>query len=360
MLKKTVRELRPYIPEVPLNDLKKQLGLTDLVRLSANENPFGTSPQVTAKLATTTQLPLNEYPDGDANALRQAVAKFLQVDPEQLLFGCGLDEVIELVARTFLEPGDEVVEPWPTFSEYKLHAQIENAKCVDVPVTAAGTVDAAALAAAITDRTKLVWLCNPNNPTGTFMKPAELAALIAKIPENVLVLVDEAYIEFVDAVANPSAVQLLNQFPNLVVMRTFSKAYGLAGMRVGYAVVPKPLIASMQAVRLPYNLNSVSQTLALTALADQDFVAATKQKVIAARQSWTDYLTAQQLPYYQSQTNFIFFKVPDAAGMHDYLMHHGFLVRSGLQPNWLRVTFGSESENAQLQKLMTAYLKDVQ
>ena len=233
MLKKTVADLHPYVPEEPLQDLQAKLGIDKLVRLSANENPFGTSTRVKKALATATSLPLNEYPDGNANALREAVAQYLQVDPEQLLFGCGLDEIIELITRTFLEPGDEVVEPWPTFSEYKLHDQIEAAKTVDVPVKEDGSVDADGLVAAITDKTKLLWLCNPNNPTGTLMQPAEMQALLSRIPQHVLVLIDEAYIEFVDGVDNPSAVQFLDQFPNIVVMRTFSKIYGLAGMRVG-------------------------------------------------------------------------------------------------------------------------------
>ena len=354
MLKKTIAQLDPYVPETPLADLEAQTGVTKITRLSANENPFGTSPAVQAAIQGFDFSSTRLYPDGDANALRQAVAEQLGVDPQQLLFGCGLDEVIELTARTFLEPGDEVVEPWPTFSEYKLHCQIEGAQVIDVPLAADGSFDAAGLAAAVTPRTKLMWLCNPNNPTGTYTPLAEMRQLLRQIPESVLVLIDEAYMEFVTQ-EKGSAVQLLREFSNIVVMRTFSKIYGLAAMRVGYAVIPKNLISAMQAVRLPYNLNSVSQVAALAALNDTAFVAQMRQRVATARSQFAGFLDAQQMTYCRSQANFIFFAAPRAADLHQYLLMHGYLLRKGLRPGWLRLTLGSEADNAAIQDLIKAF-----
>lgn len=354
MLKKTIAQLDPYIPETPLADLEKETGVAKITRLSANENPFGTSPAVKQAIQnfdfTTTRL----YPDGDANALRQAVAEKLDVDPEQLLFGCGLDEVIELTARTFLEVGDEVVEPWPTFGEYKLHCQIEGANIVDVPVLEDGTFDLQGLVDAITPKTKLMWLCNPNNPTGTYTPLADLRNLLIQVPKHVLVMIDEAYMEFVTQ-ENGSAIQLLNEFDNIVVMRTFSKIYGLAAMRVGYAIIPKALISAMQAVRLPYNLNSVSQVAALAALKDTTFVAGMRQKVATAREQFETYFDQAGITYDQSQANFIFFNAPRANDLHQYLLQHGYLLRNGLKPSWLRLTFGSSEANAEIQALMNRF-----
>lgn len=355
MLKKTIAQLHPYVPETPLPDLEKQIGVSPIVRLSANENPFGTSPKVKAAIQNFDFATTREYPDGDANQLRQAVAKHIGVPADQLLFGCGLDEVIELTARTFLEPGDEIVEPWPTFGEYKIHCQIEDTKIVDVPVLEDGSFDADGLINAITDKTKLLWLCNPNNPTGTYLPLADMRALLKRVPKHVLVMIDEAYLEFVTQEAQPSAIALLPEFDNIVVMHTFSKIYGLAAMRVGYAVIPKALVAAMQAVRLPYNLNSVSQQAALAALADQDFVKDIQQRVAAAREDWEAFFDAHGFEYYRTQANFVFFHAPRGAELHRYLLEHGYLLRDGLRPDWLRLTFGSPEQNAAIQKLMLQF-----
>lgn len=358
MLKKAVEKIQPYTPEVPLAKLKAQLGLDQVVRMSANENPFGTSPKVKEAIMAWDFQEARDYPDSNANQLRQAVADYLGVAGDQLLFGCGLDEVIELVARTLLEPGDEVLEPWPTFSEYKLHAQIEAAQVVDVPVNPDdGQFDLSGLLAKITPKTKLLWLCNPNNPTGTFIPVDELRDFVAQVPEHVLIMVDEAYVEFADSAAPTSAVTLLPECDHLVVMRTFSKIYGLANFRVGYAVFPKALIPKLQAVRLPYNLNDISQVAALAALGDQDFITQTRQRVAQARQQWADFLETQGLKYYQSQTNFVFFEAPNADALKEALLQQGYLVRGGLQPDWLRVTFGTTAQNQAVQSIIRDFYK---
>lgn len=355
LMKQSVTQLKPYIPEVPLSKLQAELGVAEIVRMSANENPFGTTPAVAKAVRNWNFDDAHYYPDGDAGQLRQVIAAYHGVQPAQLLFGCGLDEIIELTTRTFLTPGDEVVEPWPTFGEYKIHAEIEGAKTVDVPVRADGVADLDGLIAAITSKTKLLWLCNPNNPTGTFVGPDALADFLRRVPEHVLVLVDEAYIDFVADSEQNSALQFLNIRKNLMVMRTFSKAYGIANFRVGYAVVPTALAPAMQAVRLPYNLNDVSQTAALAAFGDREFIDQTRARVQAARTQWTEFLTKQGLPYYESAANFIFFSAPKADDLAQFLKQHGFLVRSGLQPDWLRVTLGTKEQNTRVMELIAEF-----
>ncbi len=355
MLKKRVEQLQPYVPEQPLSQLRAELGIPEVVRMSANENPFGTTPAVKEAVRNWNFDDAHYYPDGDAMALREAVAARHGIDQEQLLFGCGLDEVIELTARTFLEPQDEVVEPWPTFGEYKIHAEIEDATVVDVPVLSNGQADLAGLLAAITPKTKLLWLCNPNNPTGTFIDATALGKFLAQVPEHVLIMVDEAYIDFVADAESQSAMQFLDQCDHMVVMRTFSKMYGLANFRVGYAVIPKALVTKMQAVRLPYNLSDVSQTAALAAFNDTEFVTQTRARVQAQRDGWHAFLAAEGFEAYESQANFIFFKAPNALALADYLKHQGFLLRTGLQEDWLRITLGTAEQNARVQALVRQF-----
>ncbi|QVI35883.1 histidinol-phosphate transaminase [Lacticaseibacillus chiayiensis] len=363
MLKHTVKHLQPYTPEKPLADLKKELGLASLVRMSANENPFGTSPEVRQAVANWDFTQSRDYPDSNASQLRRSVADQLHVASEQLVFGNGLDEVIALIARAFLEPGDEVVEPWPTFSEYRLHAEIEGARVVDVPVQPEnGNFDLDAMVQTITPRTKLVWLCNPNNPTGTLMSLTALTQFMRRVPENVLVLVDEAYIEFTDDYPATSAIRLLPQFNNLVVLRTFSKIYGLANFRVGFGIFPKQLVTCLQAVRLPYNLSAIAQLSAQAALADQTFVQTTRSRVQQARRSWETFLTDMVLPHYTSQTNFQFFQAPhnQAQALKQQLLQHGFLVRDGLMPGWLRITFGTANQNQTVQQVIRTFQLNLQ
>lgn len=357
MFKPTIHQLHPYTPEKPLAVLKEELGLPQLVRMSANENPFGTSVKVQQAVTNWNFTQSRDYPDGYASQLRTAVAKHLDVAAEQLVFGNGLDEVIALIARTFLSPGDEVIEPWPTFSEYRLHAQIEGATVIDVPVTEAGNFDLPAMAQALTAKTKLIWVCTPNNPTGTLLSIATLTEWLRQIPKNVLVLMDEAYIEFTDDYPATSAISLLSKFPNLVVLRTFSKIYGLANFRVGFGVFPKQLVNYLQTVRLPYNLSSIAQVSAQAALADQDFVATTRKRVQHARDSWERFLTQTGLPHTRSQTNFQFFQAPkmQASALKKRLLQQGFLVRDGLKPGWLRVTFGTEAQNTAVQRIIETF-----
>lgn len=353
-MKKTIQELKPYVPEEPLADLKKRLNLKRVVRLSANENPYGTSPQV-AKMLTSQSFETNRYPDGAASQLRQAVSEFYDVNPEQLVFGCGLDEIIGLLNRTFLTDGDEVIVSVPTFSEYMINAEIEQALPVSVPTLSDGHIDFAGLRAAITSKTKMIWICNPNNPTGTYEPLAAITKFVKSVPADVLVIIDEAYLEYVTDEKQPSALNLPGQLDNVVVLKTFSKVYGLANFRVGFGIFPVQLASYIQSVRPPYNLNTISQDAALVGLKDQQFVNETVAKTVLERDRWELFFKQNDIEFYHSQTNFIFFAVANAEQLNDYLLKNGFILRNGLRKNWLRLTIGEPEDNAQIQRLILKY-----
>lgn len=354
-MKESVRKLQPYVPEEPLATVKKRLGIKRLVRLSANENPYGTSPAVQAAVKNWNFSESNRYPDGDATALRLAIAEQQGVAPAQLVFSVGLDEMIAMVSRSFLSAGDQVVVSAPTFSEYALHAEIEGANLVAVPTLADDHVDFAGLVQAITPTVKMVWLCNPNNPTGTSEPLAAIEAFVRQVPVETLVLIDEAYLDFAADAAGLTAMQLPAKYENVVVMRTFSKAYGLANFRIGYAVFSNTYAPTMQAVRLPYNVNSITQVAALAAVKDQAFVQATVAKNAAERQAWQNFFSQQGIQADASDANFCFFAYPDAAGLADYLLHQGYRLRTGLRPGWLRMTFGTAADGQVLRQLIAAY-----
>ncbi|CAM3158348.1 histidinol-phosphate transaminase [Lentilactobacillus buchneri] len=357
MVKEAVKNLEPYVPELTLEQMKKQKGLDKLVRMSANENAYGTSGDVAKALDKWHYRDANLYPDSNADELREIIASQFDINADKLIFGNGLDEIIELLSRVILEPGDEVLDPAPTFSEYALHAEIKGAKIKSVGLDDSGRIDLKAMARSISSKTKMIWICNPNNPTGTFLEADAIRAFVEDVPEAITVIVDEAYIDFTGGI-HDSVIQLTKEFKNLVVLRTFSKAYGLANFRVGFAVCSDPLIGYLQAARLPYNLSTFAEIAATAAFKDQSFVDNTVKKVIAERKKWEHFLIKAGLPFYDSATNFIFFQVKggDADALHEYLLENGYLLRNGLRKDWLRVTIGRPEDNQAVQKLIADYL----
>lgn len=340
-MKEEIKKLKSYVPEEPVAVVKERYGLDRLVRLSANENPFGTSPKVKEAVVNWTFSESNRYPDGYATKLRQAVSERLGLPEEQLVFGVGLDEILELLSRTFLEKGDEILVADPTFSEYALHAQIEGARVIKVPVKPTdGHYDFERALTKISSKTKLIWLCNPNNPTGVYERSSQIAAFIKQVPATCLVLIDEAYIEYVTDEKPATSLDLLNDYDNVAVLRTFSKVYGLANYRVGYIVMAPKLAEYMQTVRLPYNLNSVAQVAAEAALADQTFVADSVAKTVEGREYLEEFLTNKQIKHFHSQANFVYLKYPAALELAQKLLENGYQVRTGLQLDWLRITIG--------------------
>lgn len=342
-----VEGLHPYQPGKPVEELERELGISNSVKLASNENPLGLGPK--ARAAIERALPeLARYPDANGFALKAKLAAKLGVSHEQLILGNGSNELIDLLFHTFVGPQQEVVYSQYTFIVYALATQAHGAKAVVVPARDFGH-DLDAMAAAITPATRLVCITNPNNPTGTFVGAAELEAFMDKVPAQVLVVLDEAYTEYVAEDERILSIDWLARYPNLIVSRTFSKAYGLAGLRVGYMVCHPQLVSVLNRVREPFNCNSLALAAAEAALDDEDYL---NQAVELNRREMARYeafFREKGLKYIPSRANFITLDLErDAAPVYQALLREGVIVRPiagyGL-PTCLRISIGLEHEN---------------
>ncbi|MCB0218172.1 MAG: histidinol-phosphate transaminase, partial [Chrysiogenetes bacterium] len=270
-VRQNIETLAPYVPGKPVEELERELGITDIIKLASNENPLGPSPMALAA-AHEAVGQINLYPDGSGHDLVQAIAKRHGVAPEQVVLGNGSNDVLEVAARTFLAPGDEVVFSQYAFVVYRLVSQAIGASMVEVPARADLSHDLDAIAAAITDKTRVVFLANPNNPTGTMFSAEEWEKFLARVPEHVLLVVDEAYAEYVGDETYPDHWKALKAGRDVLITRTFSKIFGIAGLRVGYGVTSAGNANYMNRVRQPFNTNLVAQAAARAALEDHEFV----------------------------------------------------------------------------------------
>ena len=344
--------LSPYVPGKPIEDLQRELGIDDIIKLASNENPLGPSPRALAAIRDElTELAL--YPDGSGYNLRKALAQKHGVAMEQITLGDGSSEILELTARIFGGPGREVIFSRHAFAMYPILTQAVGATAVEVPAKEWGH-DLPAMLAAITERTRLIFVANPNNPTGTYLKSGELLAFLEQVPQRVVVVVDEAYFDFAryadtGAEDYPDAMAWLDRFPNLLVARTFSKAYGLAGLRIGYGVCNKELADLLNRLRPPFNINSLALVAANAALGDQDYL----EQGLAVNAAGLHQLMAgfdtMGLSYISSVGNFISVDVGrEGALVYDGLLREGVIVRpvaNYAMPNFLRVTVGTAEQN---------------
>jgi histidinol-phosphate aminotransferase len=351
-----VRELAPYVPGKPLAELEREYGVTDTLKLASNENPLGPSPaSVAAARAAAADLAL--YPDGAAFELKAAIARHHGVDPAMVTVGNGSNELLVLLAEAFLEPGTAAVYAQFAFAVYALAVQATGADAIVVPARPPGGEqprghDAAALAAAVTPATRLVFVANPNNPTGTCLPRDELRALLEAIPRDVIVVVDEAYAEYVTAPDYPDTLPWLTAFPNLVITRTFSKIHGLAALRAGYAISHPDVADLLNRVRQPFNVNGVAQAAAIAALGDAGHVARSREVNAQGLRQLTEGLASLGWGVPPSVGNFVLADTGGAAlPVYGALLRHGIIVRPlgnyGL-PNHLRITVGLPEQNARL------------
>ena len=352
--------LVPYVPGKPIEEVERELGIANSVKLASNENPLGPSPKA-VEAARKALAEVHRYPDGSGHRLRQALAAHWSVAPDQCVLGNGSNELLELVGRAFLVPGDEVVYAAQSFVVYEMVAQVTGARKVVVPLREFRH-DLAAMRAAVTARTKLVFLGNPNNPTGTCVGPRELEGFLEGLPGEVVAAVDEAYYEFMPPELQPDTLQLVRAGRPVLALRTFSKLYGLAGLRIGYGVGPEPLVALLNKAREPFNTNSVAQAAAEAALGDVEHAAATLAVTEAGRKELTAQFTAMGLVVIPSVANFLLVDVgrPGPA-VADALLPHGVIVRPvagyGL-PTYLRISVGTAEENARCVAGLRAVLSE--
>ncbi len=340
---KNISSLIPYSPGKPLDELERELGISHAIKLASNENPLGPSAKAQAILADGVAT-LNRYPDGGAHYLRRALAERWKVTADQVIVGNGSDEVISLLIKAFLAPGDEAVMADHTFVMYKLSVQGSHGVPVEVPLKD-WRHDLSAMAHAVTDRTRLVFLCNPNNPTGTVVSTAEVEAFLASLPDHVIVVFDEAYYEYVRTADYPDSLRYVKQQRPVVVLRTFSKIYGLAGLRVGYGITTKEIVDYVNRIRPPFNANSLAQLAALGALEDEEHVATSRSVNASEMAVLEQQLTKLGMVTIPSQANFIYFDTHrDGRQVFDALLREGVIVRH-IKGSMIRVTVGKPEEN---------------
>jgi len=344
--RKAVLNVKPYQPGKPIEEVKRELGLADVIKMASNENALGPSPKAVEAIKKYAGN-INRYPEGGCFYLRQAVAKKLKIKPEQLIFGNGSDELIGLVLKAFVNEGDEVIVASPTFLMYEVASTVHGAKIKVVPMRYF-KYDLKAMRGAVSKNTKVVFIANPDNPNGTYVSKYELEDFLKGLPGETIVFLDEAYFEFAEEQDYPNGLDYLGK-NNIVVTRTFSKVYGLAGLRVGYGVSSPEIIKYMETVREPFNVNSLAQIGAIGALKDKEFLSKTKKAVKEGKKFLYSELKAMGVRYVPSVTNFMLIELGrKSCEITEKLLKKGVIVRNmkawGLE-NFIRVTVGKKSEN---------------
>ncbi|MGG1313417.1 histidinol-phosphate transaminase [Cohnella laeviribosi] len=354
--RETLKRLKPYTPGKPIWEVRKEFGLDHVIKLASNENPLGPSPK--ALEAIRSLLPdLHRYPDDRAFRLAEALARRFGVSQEGVIVTNGGDELITLISEAFLDADDEIIVPQPAFSEYEFGATLMGAGTVKVPLRSDWKMRAADLLSAVTERTKIVYVCSPNNPTGTYFPESEFRELLSKLPPRVLVVIDAAYNQYADAANYTDGIGFVKEGYPVVVLQTFSKIYGLAGIRVGFGIGPAPIVRSLMQVKEPFNVNALAQAAAVAALSDEEHVAASKALNAAGRRQLYAGLDALGIPYTESMSNFLWVRLgPGAEAISRELLQRGIILRPGRgwgYPEYVRISVGSEAENEALLRALS-------
>jgi len=357
-----IASLVPYPPGKPLEELEREYGITGSIKLASNENPLGPSPMAVAAIRDALA-GLNRYPDGSGYYLRRRLSEKFNLPFDGIVLGNGSNEIIELTIPTFLLPHDEVIQPAPSFLIYKLAVQTMGGKAVPVPLTNF-TIDLAQTIEAITARTKIIFINNPNNPTGTIVRKAEFDSFLEAIPPHIIVVLDEAYIEFVQDGDTPWGFDYIHRpGPYVIVARTFSKAHGLAGLRIGYGVMEPAVADYLHRVRQPFNTGSLSQVAALAALDDEEFLHKTQSAVAEGLAYLYREIAQLGLNTVPTQSNFFLIEIPvDAKIIYEAMLRLGVIVRpmnSYGMANFIRVNAGLPEENKRFIKALSRTLQEL-
>lgn len=344
--------LRPYQAGKPISEVKRELGLTDVIKLASNENPLGCSENVKSIVREMAER-LCLYPDASNYELKKTLANNLGVDTNNIFCSTGSDLLIRYLCSIYVEPGDETIMGSITFQRYDDGTKLMGGVSVKIPMKNHG-MDIEAMVNAITDRTRIIWFCTPNNPTGAIVKKEELFKALDKVPNDVIIVMDEAYYEYVTDEDYPQTIPLINKYKNMVILRTFSKAYGLAGLRLGYGIANEEIAKYLNAVIGPFDSNSVAQAAAVEAIKDKDFL----KRVIDENTRGREYLSKEfekmGLEYIKTHANFIMVNTrEDDREVFDKLLRKGIIIRPGYlfeMPQWLRVSIGTMEQNERFVK----------
>lgn len=360
--KEILSHLNAYQQGKQIDEIKEELQLKKLVKLSSNENIYGYSPEV--KNVLQTNLPdFNIYPDGHTGEIRTALADFYHVKEDRLIFGAGSEEIIQIICRAFVFNGRNTVMAANSFPQYKHNTLVEGGIAKEIPVLENGHHDLDSMLAAIDDDTSVVWICAPDNPTGTISSNEALFAFLKACPSDVLVVLDEAYLEFVEEKSRLDTFTYLSDYPNLISLRTFSKAYGLAGLRIGYGIGNTDLIHHLNVVRGPFNTTSIAQLAAVHALEDQQFIKDVADANQQVKADFYQFLDSIDFSYIPSQGNFILIDTPiSGLDTFDFLIKNGFIVRPGEllgYPNTVRITIGNAEDMKELQDVLKKFKEQI-
>ncbi len=334
--------IQPYIPGKPIEELERELGISNSIKLASNENPIGPSPKALEGIKDCFS-DINRYPDGAGYYLKKALAEKLSVSENEIILGNGSNELIDIAAKTYMQAGDEAVMAIPSFIVYSMAVQSVGGRSVQIPLNNY-THDLEAMAGAITPRTKLVFIANPNNPTGTINRQDEFDRMMEKIPDNALVILDEAYYEYVSAKDYACSMKYLHSGKNVLILRTFSKIYGLAGLRIGYGIAKKEILNDMNRLREPFNTNTIAQRAALAALNDTEHILHSKNVNESGKKYLYNEIASMGIKHIPTEANFLYIPVENAMTIHESLMQMGIIIRP-VAPNAIRVTIGLPEEN---------------
>lgn len=355
-----VSEIKPYVPGKPIEELERELGITDSVKLASNENPIGPSVKAIKVLLEgimrqDVSSGINRYPDGSGYYLKKAISEKLSVGEDEIILGNGSNELIDIAVRTFIQPGDEVIMGNPSFVVYFSSVHAQGAKAVQVPLKNY-THDLDAMADAITSKTKMLFIANPNNPTGTINKKEEMSRMMERIPDGVLIVADEAYIEYVTDPEYAESMKYLKDGRDVLILRTFSKIYGLAGLRIGYAIAPKYIITEMNKLRPPFNTSTLAQKAALAAIQDDEHIQASRAVNENGKQYLYEELDKLGIKYIPTQANFIYMILEqNSAEIYENLLREGVIVRPVGQKE-IRVTIGLTEENKRFIESLSKFI----
>lgn len=342
-----VLNIQKYVAGKPISEVKRELGLEEVIKLASNENPLGCSPKAKEVIKRVIE-EASLYPDSSSYELKKAIAKKLKVKEGQIFCGAGSDSLIKVICQTILNPEDESIMGEVTFSRYEDNTKLMGAKVVKVPLKD-NFLDIEAMVERITPKTKVIWFCNPNNPTGGMFTGTELSKVLHKIPKNVYIIMDEAYYEYVTDEDYPDSLKLLPEYPNMIILRTFSKAYGLASLRCGYGICHEELVQYLNRVINPFDVNLFAQYAAIAALEDEEYLKLVHDTNKAQKEYLCKEFDDMKLNYVPSNTNFIMVDVKGQDKfLFDYLLKKGIIIRPGFLlgvPGWLRVSIGTEYQN---------------